>query len=142
MTIFWTVLLVALIILEASTAQFVCIWFAGGAFASLICSMFDLEPWIQICVFLAVTLILLISTKKIVRKLKSSTNEKTNVDALIGQTVIVTEKISNIAGEGAVKLGGMIWSARSDNSDEIDIGEIVTVIRIDGVKLIVNKKAG
>lgn len=142
MTIFWTVLLVALIILEASTAQFVCIWFAGGAFVSLICSMFDLEPWIQICVFLAVTLILLISTRKIVRKLKSSSNEKTNVDALIGQSAIVTEKISNIAGEGAVKLGGIVWSARSDNSDEIDIGEIVTVIRIDGVKLIVNKKAG
>ncbi len=142
MTIFWTILLIALIILEASTAQFVCIWFAGGAFASLICSMFNLEIWVQVCVFLIVTSILLISTKKIVSKLKGNVNEKTNIDALIGQTALVSEKISNNASEGAVKLGGIVWSARSENGEEIDLGEVVTVVRINGVKLIVKKTAG
>lgn len=137
MAIFWAVLLLALIILEASTAQFVSIWFAGGALCALICAMCGAEIWIQIVTFFVVTVILLFATKKIVRKLKGSNIEKTNVDSLIGQSAKVCEKISNLNGQGAVKLGGMVWSARSENGEEIEENETVCVVRIDGVKLIV-----
>ena len=50
MTIFWTVLTIALIIIEASTAYFVSIWFSGGAFAALISSLFDIsvyKGWVE-----------------------------------------------------------------------------------------------
>ena len=139
MSIFWAILLVAMIILEAATAQFVSIWFAGGALAALICSMLTLEVWVQVAVFISVTLILLVLTRKIFKKLKGTTPEKTNIDAIIGQTALVTKTISNKMSEGTVKLGGMTWSARSDNGEVIEEGETVNILKIDGVKLIVNK---
>ena len=137
MTIFWTILLIALIVIEASTAQFVSIWFAGGALGALVVSMFDLNIWIQIAVFIAVTGLLLIFTKPLTDKLRHSAVEKTNADALIGKSALVTESISNFKGEGAVKIGGMVWSARSEDDTSIQEGSIVTVKKIDGVKLIV-----
>lgn len=137
MTVFWTILLIALVVFEASTANLICIWFAGGALCSLICSMLSLSIWIQIVVFIAVTAILLFVTKPIVTKLRNNHTEKTNTDALIGKTAIVTESISNIDSVGAVKLGAMTWSARSENDSRIEKGSVVTVQKIDGVKLIV-----
>ena len=137
MTLFWTIFLIAMIIVEAATAQFVSIWFAGGALGGLIASMFDLNIWLQIAVFIVVTALLLIFTKPFTDKLHKSTNEKTNADALIGKSAIVTDTISNIEAVGTVKIGGMTWSARSEDDSIIEKGKVVTIKKIDGVKLIV-----
>ena len=140
MPILWTVLTIASIIIEAATVNFVSIWFAGGAFAALICSLFDIGVWIEAAVFVVVTIVLLIATKPFVKKLTSATTEKTNVDSLIGKTAIVTEKICNNNSEGAVKIDGKIWSSRSLSDEDIEAGTAVTVEKIDGVKLIVKIK--
>lgn len=136
----WTILLVGLIILEASTAQFVCIWFAGGALAALICALITDTVWIQFVVFIITTAVLLFSTRKIVQKLKNTPVERTNADSLLGQKAIVIEEISNDLEKGVVKLRGIEWSARSCDGTLIPKDAIVTVQRIDGVKLIVNIK--
>ena len=140
MALFWTLLIIGFIVLEASTAQFVCIWFAGGALVGLICALLGANIYIQITLFVISSAILLLFTKKLVQKLKNGKNEKTNVDALIGQTAVVTEDISNINSAGAAKVGAMVWSARSENGEEISEGSLVTIERIDGVKLIVSNK--
>lgn len=140
MALFWTIMIAGFIILEAATTQLVCIWFAGGAFAALITAMCGLNPWFQTTVFVITAALLLIFTKQFVRKLKSKTPVKTNVDALIGQTAVVTEALSNLNSIGSVKVRGMIWSARSENGNDIKEGSLVTVKEIDGVKLIVINK--
>lgn len=56
---------------------------------------------------------------------------------VIGRTALVIEDIDNIAATGAVSVGGKEWTARSDTGVRILSGEVVTVLRIDGVKLIV-----
>ena len=140
MALLWTLLIIGFIILEASTAQFVCIWFAGGALAGLICALFNTSIYLQITLFVAVSAVLLLLTKKLVLKLKKGKSEKTNVDALIGQTAIVTESISNNRASGTARIGGMFWSARSENGADISEGSLVTIERIDGVKLIVSNK--
>lgn len=65
---------------------------------------------------------------------------KTNYDMCLGKEGIVTEKISNINATGQIKINGQIWSAKSLNDDEIEVGEIVTAEKIDGVKIIVKRK--
>ena len=55
----------------------------------------------------------------------------------IGQLAVVTEEINNIEAKGAVKVGGIVWSARSETDETIETGKTVTVTKIDGVKLIV-----
>ena len=139
MIILWTVLLIGFIILEAATVQLICIWFAGGALIALISALLHLSAPVQMCIFLIASALLLVFTRKFVDKLKSKNDTKTNVDALIGQTAVVTDDISNIESKGAVKLRGMEWSARSADGNPIEKEAYVTVKEIDGVKLIVDK---
>lgn len=141
MAFFWTVLVIAFICIEAATVQFVSIWFAGGAFAALIAAMAGADIWLQTVVFVIVSTLLLIFTRRLIRKLKAKEPLKTNTDALIGQNGTVLELISNINSSGSVKVGAMVWSARSESGEEIPAGTTVTVKKIDGVKLIVEKES-
>ena len=61
----------------------------------------------------------------------------TNADSVIGKTAIVTESVDNIAAQGAVKVGGVVWTARSSTERPIPAGTQVRVDRIEGVKLYV-----
>ena len=137
MSLFWTILTIGLALIEAITPQLVSIWFAGGAFAALIASICKLNFFWQFIIFMAVSVILLILTRPTVRKIKSKSDTKTNVDALIGQSAIVSETITNLAEEGAVRLNGITWSARSRDNSIIEKGSVVKVLKIEGVKLIV-----
>ena len=139
MEIMWLILFIALIILEFATTQFICIWFAGGSLASFICALLNLSATIQTVVFVLVSSLLLIFTKKFVDKLKANSEYKTNTDALIGQSALVTEEISNLDAKGSVKVKGLEWSARSVTGEIIEKESHVTVKDIDGVKLIVEK---
>ena len=47
------------------------------------------------------------------------------------------EDIDNIAGKGRVEVNGISWTARSSDGANFRKGELVTVERIEGVKLIV-----
>ncbi len=137
MMIFWIVLLVVLIIVEAVTAQLVTIWFAAGAAAALVAELCGLQQWLQWVIFIAVSAIALIATRPLVRKVTNKTVQPTNADRCIGQTAIVTEDINNIEGKGQVNVNGITWTARSSDGSVFRKDERVTVEKIEGVKLIV-----
>lgn len=137
MMIFWIVLLVVLIIIEAVTAQLVTIWFAAGAAAALIAELCGLQQWLQWVIFIAVSAVALIVTRPLVRKVTKKTVQPTNADRCIGQTAIVTEDIDNIGGKGQVNVNGVTWTARSADGTVFRKDEHVTVEKIEGVKLIV-----
>lgn len=137
MALFWTVMVILFAFIEASTSQFVSIWFAGGSFVSLILAICGAGIVWQSIAFVIASAILLILTKPIVNKLKKRSDEKTNVDALIGKTCVVKSGIDNIKGAGVVTLNGIEWSARSIGDLPIEEGSLVRVVKIEGVKLIV-----
>lgn len=67
--------------------------------------------------------------------------QKTNTDALIGQTALVKETINNMESKGYVQLNGQDWTARSAEAGEIiPAGCEVVVKEIQGVKLIVERE--
>ncbi len=76
-------------------------------------------------------------TRPLVKKYVNNKVEPTNADIVIGKECRVTERIDNIAGTGAVYVDGKTWTARSEDDTPIAEGELVTAVRIDGVKLIV-----
>ncbi len=137
MMIFWIVLLVVLIIVEAVTAQLVTIWFAAGAAAALIAELCGLEQWLQWVIFIAVSALTLVVTRPLVRKITKKAVQPTNADRCIGQTAVVTEDIDNIEGKGQVNVNGVTWTARSSDGTVFKKDERVTVEKIEGVKLIV-----
>jgi membrane protein implicated in regulation of membrane protease activity len=138
MALFWTIVTIALIVLEASTAQLICIWFCGGSFIALLAALFGAEIWLQITFFVVFSAVLLISTKSLVKSLKSKTPVKTNIDALIDEKAITLSPVSTQDSNGSVKVNGKVWSARSADGD-IGEGESVIIKQIEGVKLIVVK---
>lgn len=137
MLAFWIVMLVAFIVIEALTAQLVTIWFAVGSVAALVSQMLGAKVWLQWLIFVVVSAIVIVATRPLVKKLTKQKAQPTNADRCIGQTAVVTERIDNISGKGAVRVNGIEWSARSESGEIIEENLTVTVTRIDGVKLIV-----
>ena len=63
---------------------------------------------------------------------------KTNVDAVVGSLAVVTEEINNLQATGAVKLGAVVWTARSTEDVTVPAGATVRIDRVEGVKLFVS----
>ncbi len=135
--ILWLVILILAVVVEMSTTQLVCIWFAGGALVGLIAHFLHAPLWLQIILAAAVTLVLLISTRPFVKRFLQKKETPTNADRVIGQTAVVTETIDNVLEQGRVTVLGSDWCARSASGEIIESGARVTVKKIEGVKLIV-----
>ncbi len=134
----WLVALIAFLVIEASTVTLVCIWFAGGSLIGMLAAALQAPLWLQIILFLLVSILLLIYTRPVAMKYFNKNREKTNIATIIGKQGIVTAEINNLQGEGQVTVGGQEWSARNAVNDEvIPEGAIVIVEEIKGVKLMV-----
>ncbi len=135
--ILWLVLLLLFAGAEAVTVGLTSIWFAAGALAALTAALLGGPLWVQITLFLAVSLLCLAAVRPLAKKHLNSKVEHTNADRVIGAQAQVTEDIDNIHGKGAVVIRGMTWSARSEDGGPITAGTLVRVLRIEGVKVFV-----
>lgn len=140
MNIIWIAAIVGFGVLEAATTQLVSIWFVIGAAAGLISSLCDAPIYLQIVLFVAITVLALVITRPLVKKYIKPQIVPTNADSVIGKTAVVIEDIDNINAKGFVKIDGKIWSARSTDGSEIKKDSLVLVEKISGVKLMVSKK--
>lgn len=139
-SIVWLAVLVVLLAIELATLGLTTIWFAGGALAAFFVSMFGANLPIQIILFGAVSVVLLLFTRPWAVRYVNKDRIKTNAESLIGKTAVVTEEIQNLAGTGQVQVGGQEWTARAkDESMTIPKGAKVCILSISGVKLIVDK---
>ena len=136
----WLVILILAVVVEMSTTQLVCIWFAGGALVGLIAHFLNAPLWLQVILAAAVTLVLLISTRPFVKRFLQKKETPTNADRVIGQTAVVTERIDNVLEQGRVTVLGSDWRAKSADSEPIDASVRVKVEKIEGVKLIVTRE--
>ena len=141
LSILWLIALVIFALAEAATVQLVSIWFAGGALIAFLISLFSGSLLVQCIVFLAVSALCLALVRHVARKHFAPRVRPTNADRLIGQEAVVTESIDNLAASGQVKISGQIWTARSETDEAIPAGTTVTVLRIEGVKMIVQAKS-
>lgn len=137
----WLVLMVIFLIAEASTVAMVSLWFAAGALAGTITALLGGPGWLQVLLFILVSAGLLAALRPFARKRLRPRIESTNVDAVIGAEGYVIEDIDNVAAAGRVKLGGMDWTARSEDGSAISAGTLVRVARIEGVKAFVTPVA-
>ena len=135
--IVWLVLIVVFLMIEASTVTLVSLWFAAGSLAALLLSLLKVSVGLQIAMFVVVSAVLLTALRPLVRKHIKPKLTKTNVDAVVGATGLVTVAIDNVSAVGQVKLGAMYWSARSVSGEPIPQGALVRVVKIEGVKAFV-----
>lgn len=135
----WTALIIFFAILEAVTVGLVSIWFVIGAVAGLVAALLGAPIYIQIILFVAVSLIALLVTRPLVKKHVTPKIVPTNADRIIGRSGTVIEEIDNSKGVGLVKIEGQVWSARSQYDEHVEPGTNVEVLKIEGAKVLVKK---
>jgi membrane protein implicated in regulation of membrane protease activity len=91
--IFWLVLFVVLLVVEIATMGLTTVWFAGGALIAFFAAYIHWGIGLQIVLFLAVSILLLVLTRPIAVKYFNQEREKTNLDSLIGQNAVVLENL-------------------------------------------------
>ena len=120
-------------IFEAISYSLTTIWMALGAVVAFIAASLGCPWYVQLVLFAASTVILFIFTRPFAIKYLKVGASKTNVDLIIGKQTIVTEEIDNLESKGQIKVGGLYWSARSEDGCIIKLGEKVEIVRVAGV---------
>jgi membrane protein implicated in regulation of membrane protease activity len=133
----WAAAVAVFLILELMTPTLVFACFVAASLVAGIYAYFapDAYQW-QIGLFIAVAVVLLPLTRSLAKRITKESPQKSNVDALLGRTALVTKAIDPDRG-GQVKIGGEIWRALAQQ--EIAVGEKVTVIEVSGVHVKVEK---
>ena len=137
----WTIVIVLAIIVEANTAALVSIWFIPPAVISLVIAIAGGSLTAQLIVFVLLSAFLLVLSKTIFSKfMKKDGFIPTNADRLPGMDAVVTIAINGGTELGEVKVDGKFWSARLEDNSAAEVGEVLTVERIESTKLICKRK--
>ena len=142
--IMWAVAVVVFVLAEVMTVQMVSIWFAVGAAITLACVFLfeDVTLLQQLCIFIAASSIFLLLTIPFMKKRRNKGFTETNANLDVGKSAVVIEEINTDSGTGRVTLNGVDWSAvPADKNSIIPKDSIVTVVRVNGAKLIVEPKS-
>ena len=139
MEFFWLGVVLLLSVIEMATTDLITIWFIASGIITLIISFFDIPFVAQVGIFVVLGTVLLITTRKTLVEKISKNKQKTNLDRVVGMEGIVTEKITK-HNPGEVKVDGKKWTAISNEGKSIEEGKTVKIIKIEGVKLIVEEE--
>lgn len=138
MWIVWLAIAIFFLIIESITVELISIWFTGGSLIALLVSLIVPELGWQIAAFCVSSILLIIFTRPIVARYLKRNESKTNVDSLIGGIATVTKDILP-DDRGEVKVNGQYWLAISSENVLIESGNKVSILAIEGAKLIVKK---
>ena len=139
---FWLAVMVVCIVIEAVTFALTTVWGAIAALVMIFVSRTNMPLRWQLVLFLVMTIVLVLTTRPFaVKKLKLG-KDKTNVNSMEGQEVLVIKKITKFE-KGEVKAkNGVIWSAKNvDEQDESEISEgaVCIIEKVDGNTLSVKR---
>ena len=134
----WGIVTAIALVVEFLTADLITIWFAAGGLTTLL--VVALAPnlpliW-QLIIFVGVSIVLLLLSRKICLKLLSGDDAKTNSDALIGMKFTV-DKIDN--SHTYHKFNGIDWCVYAIDGETLEVGAEFEICKISGNKLLAKK---
>ena len=134
----WLGITAMFVVVEACTMEMVSFWCIFGAIVAMILAILNVPVWAQWLTFGIVSVVLLLCLRRFVQKFLSKGESRTNADAEFGNTAILLTPIKRNEC-GTIKLKGIVWSATTQDKTEIDAGETVELLSIEGNKYIVKK---
>lgn len=141
--VFWLLIAVLVSVIEISTLNLVSIWFIIAAVVAVVASLLGATLALQLVLFFSVAVIGLLLFIFLIRPRYMKNGGRviaTNADRIIGKVGVVTETIDTEVGRGLIRVDNQIWSARSeDEQDVIEPGTEVLISTIRGVKAVVNR---
>lgn len=136
----WIAAAVILFIVEIVTFTVVCLCLSVGAVAAAFAALGHCATWVQWAVFAAATLLSFFVIRPIVLRSLERRHRvlpRTNVDALVGKTGRVIERIAGQGEAGRIAIDGDNWQALSEDGQAIDVGSKVEVVSIESIVLTV-----
>lgn len=136
----WVAIVAISLVIEFITMEMVSVWTAFGGVVALILSAFDVRFEIQLVAFFVISIVLLLSLRKVSLKyLLKNNNSKFGTDSMIGSTHKLLSPITSET-RGTVKINGVTWSVTTENQTELPAETVVEIVKIEGNKLIVKVK--
>lgn len=132
----WTAVIVATLIFEFITSELVCIWFSASGVVSLILALCGVPYWVQLLVFVIVSVALLLCLRKICLKILKNSKEKTNLDNLVGKKFVLIDPIGE-RDAGTIKINGVVWACVEKNNKACPAGSEVEIVEFVGNKVVV-----
>lgn len=134
----WCVVIVLGVIMEASTPVQLCsVWASAGALVALVLELCGVDMTIQVIVFFGVTIVLIALTRPLAKRMTRFKKSATNADMNIGKVGKVTKVMDKELGLFRVRVENNDWSAVTEDKTIPPVGSEISVLRIEGVKLIV-----
>ena len=134
----WFIIAVICTVAEVFTGGFFIIWFGIGAIVAGIVALLGLVTVWQWSIFLLVSLILLLSSKRFAKNVTKEQPLGVGANRVIGKAAVVTKEIDMEERIGEVSIEGELWRAKSENDERIQKDIRVKVIRIEGTLVIVS----
>jgi membrane protein implicated in regulation of membrane protease activity len=136
----WLGVFVLSLVIEAIGTDLVSVWFAAGSLVALIVSFIPgVQWWIQLIVFLAVSVASLLCLRPLVHRYMRRDIINSNIDEIKGKKGLLVEKIDRLH-QGVCKINDVSWTAiAQDDKEKIPEGSTVEVLAVSGNKLIVKK---
>ncbi len=135
--LWWLAVALAAGVVEVATVDFFFLMVVGGSLIASISAAVGLPFALQVLIFAAATLALLLTVRPPLKRWARSTpHELMGARALVGQRAHVLEPVSERSG--LVKLGGEVWTARTAAGGRIlEVGSTVYVVEIVGATAMV-----
>ena len=138
--LFWLIMFLVFIALEAVSMALTSIWFAGGALAAFFVCSAGGGTTFQLALCTVVSVILFLCVRPAAKKLVNKRVQKTNAGSLTGKSVRITEEVDNAQWTGKGIVEGMEWMVRAKDPEcIIPAGVSAKIVDIQGVKLIVTQ---
>jgi membrane protein implicated in regulation of membrane protease activity len=138
--VLWLIAAVIFAVAEVINLSFFLFPFAIGAAGAAVVGIAGGGLALELITFAALTGVSFTVVRPIARRhLTVPPQIRTGTAALVGRTAIVTERIVNDEGVGAVRLDGEVWTARAYDEDQvIEAGTRVHVMEIKGATALVS----
>lgn len=132
----WLTVFLVFAVVEMLTLDLFFIMLGGGAIAGLLADFAGADFWLQIIAFCVVSLLMIGFIRPVALKHlhKGPADQRSNIERLIGVPALVMEPVT--ANGGLVKIGGDVWSARSETG-VLAPGQYAVVSAIDGATAVV-----
>ncbi len=133
----WLILAVIFALAELASLSFFIMPFSLGALIAFIAQLAGLPPFMQICIFLVSSLILLFFVRPFAKRVTSSSAPQKGAIDRFREAQGEIKQEANQGKLARVLVLNEEWSCVAKDGQELKLGQAVEVERIDGTKLIV-----
>lgn len=135
----WVILAVVFIISEIFLPGFFVFFFGVGAIPAAVVAGLGASFATQVAVFVVSSTIGLLFARKIALRLTQGSPDSIGADRMLGKAGMVTEDLDPDSPKGKVRVDRDVWIAETEDGSALPAGEKVSVVRVEGARLIVKK---